>query len=298
MHRVGAVAVACVAVLLVAILFATPSSQPKRSVPDSVRSSTMEGITTVITDRRGWLATFTLGSRTVTVRGPKRLLSEPDVVATISDDIYVRLLPDPFDGRVDRRWLARAVADRSPDILATALQYTTGAPRTRNAGDAGFEFGADFNDYLETDWRHGRFVEKPKPGLARTLDCSGFLRIVFGYRNGMPMTVTTAGGNRLPRSANLMAEHGPGVIIATTRDAALTALRPGDVAFFNLYPPAVDARIIDHSGIYLGRDQFGHWRFVSSRRSTNGPSMGDAGPDSIVDGNGAHAQDFRLARRF
>lgn len=70
------------------------------------------------------------------------------------------------------------------------------------------------------------------------------------------------------------------------------------MVFFDLEPPSEEEPeaepdgIIDHVGMYLGldRDDFRrgiprHHRFISSRKSTNGPTFGDkGGRPSILDG--------------
>ena len=56
---------------------------------------------------------------------------------------------------------------------------------------------------------------------------------------------------------------------------------------------------IEHSGIFLGVDSKGHYRFISSRSQANGPTFGDAGGTSILDGRDAYwAVRFRTARRI
>ena len=83
----------------------------------------------VVSDARGELATFTVGARTVTVRGPRRTFAEPSTTsASVTSRTRVRLLASPFDGRASRRWLDSALALRTPDVLATAAQYLPGAP--------------------------------------------------------------------------------------------------------------------------------------------------------------------------
>nr|MBA2556149.1 hypothetical protein [Chloroflexota bacterium] len=53
-----------------------------------------------------------------------------------------------------------------------------------------------------------------------------------------------------------------------------------------------DGRAIDHDGIYVGLDGAGHARFVSSRRTADGPTIGDAGGASVLDGSGYWAEAF------
>ena len=110
------------------------------------------------------LATFTLGARTVTLRGAARTLAEPGTTAaTVVSRTYVRLLPRPFGGSVDTTWLRAALGSTAPDVLAVALQYVTGAPTVLApdgrvlSSDAAYgptqpdgtrAEGSDFNDYL------------------------------------------------------------------------------------------------------------------------------------------------------
>lgn len=76
----------------------------------------------------------------------------------------------------------------------------------------------------------------------------------------------------------------------------LDALDAGDLVFFDA--SADDATAIDHVGLYLGADADGHHRFVSSRKTADGPTFGDLGGASILDGSGLYARSFRAARRL
>jgi hypothetical protein len=49
--------------------------------------------------------------------------------------------------------------------------------------------------------------------------------------------------------------------------------------------------------MYLGRDSREHYRFISSRKRANGPTMGDLGGKSILDGTNLYARTFRAVRR-
>jgi hypothetical protein len=51
-------------------------------------------------------------------------------------------------------------------------------------------------------------------------------------------------------------------------------------------------------GMVLGWDTAGHLRFVSSRKSANGPTFGDTKGPSILDGSALYARTLRSARRF
>jgi cell wall-associated NlpC family hydrolase len=73
-------------------------------------------------------------------------------------------------------------------------------------------------------------------------------------------------------------------------------LSPGDLVFFDA--ATNDGTQIDHVGMYLGTDEGGNYRFVSSRKSINGPTMGDYSGKSILNGSGLYATSFRAARRL
>jgi hypothetical protein len=56
---------------------------------------------------------------------------------------------------------------------------------------------------------------------------------------------------------------------------------------------------VQHSGIFLGVDSDGRYRFLSSRSTPNGPSLGDSGGASIIDGSNEYwSIRFRTARRI
>jgi len=270
------------------------------------------------------LAVFTDGARTVRLAGPARTFAEPKYTdATVTTTAWIRLAPREWRKGSEnadwfRPWLAKALKDRSADVLATAMQYIVGAERKRNAdglqvaGDA--EFGplsdtdpdgraenSDFYDYLGVSWSFpdGK-REKPSKSRLRALDCSGFIRMVYGYRLGYPLRGTNTPGVGLPRRAYAMAKFGPGVQLMpnTGRQATdLDRLQPGDLLFFNAGP--VQNAHIEHSGIFLGVDSEGHYRFISSRATANGPTLGDAGGAPILDGKSAYwAVGFCTARRI
>jgi|GEM_PF-2437417 len=268
---------------------------------------------TEVTDGEGrWLATFTDGARTATLRGPERTFAEATAAAPVVGTTWVRLLPAPFAGRVDAAWLAAALADRSPDILALAMQYLVGASPLYGAtglqiaGDANYgplqndgtrQEGSDFNDYLGIHWAYGTTVDRPETEQIGSLDCSGFVRMVWGYRGGLPLTLAPD-GTGLPRRSFEQLASAPGVVTipdAGTRPADLGQLRVGDLVFFDADPG--DGPQVDHVGIYLGADTAGHHRFISSRKKANGPTLGDFGGSSLLDGPGLYATAFRAARR-
>jgi cell wall-associated NlpC family hydrolase len=269
---------------------------------------------TIVESGGSWLATFTDGSRTVTLRGATRTFSEAGAGEDVVSSTWVRLLPTAFNGTVDSTWLGTALADGSPDVLAIAMQYRTGAPRilasdgSLIANDADYgpvqadgtrAAGADFNDYLGRAWSYPNgTVDPAEPSELGSLDCSGFVRMVFGYRAGMPLT-RSADGRGIPRTAADQLVGGPGVTVITDggkAPAARSSLQPGDLVFFDA--STVDGTRIDHVGIYLGPDTAGHDRFISSRKGANGPTLGDVNGRSILDGSGLYAIAFRAARRL
>lgn len=279
-----------------------------------VTSDGAEPQKTVVTDSSGsWVATFTYGSRTVALDGPKRTFSEPTAASAVITSTYVRLLPAPYSGTVDSAWLRAAKNDTSPDLLAIAAQYVQGSPDLRNdsglriAGDAGYgplqsdgtrKEGADFNDYLGTSWNYADGADAPEAAELGDLDCSGFVRMVFGYRGGLPMT-RDPDEDRLPRRSHDILEYGPGTLIHHNRWSQLKTfdrIQTGDLVFFDAEEDP-DGQI-DHVGIYLGQDTAGKHRFISSRKSANGPTMGDTNGRSILDGTGYYAKAFRAARRI
>jgi len=276
-----------------------------------------------VRDAQGaWLATFTNGARTVRLRGATRTFSEP-TAESVTHATWVRTLIDPFDGTVDDEWLSRALdANRSsvPDILAISMQYIVGAPPILDgdlqiAGDASYgpptgktrEEGSDFYDYLGIRWTDpdGK-THKPREDQLGCLDCSGFMRMTWGYRDNLsasriPLSLTPLEGS-LPRRAVQICDHGPGVVVianAGTRPRDLSALKVGDLVFFDADPN--DGPAVDHVGMYLGRDARHQRRFISSRKSADGPTFGDFRHASTLDGDpetDLYTRSFRAVRRL
>ena len=280
-----------------------PLREERLSAPDRV----------VVHDDRGPVATFTVGSRSVALRGPQRTFSESTTAASVTTTTWVRLLPQPFTGTVDTGWLAARLGDTSEDVLEVARQYLTGAPDRwdasgqRVAGDASYgpllsdgtrEEGSDFNDYLGSAWSYGTTVDRPEVHQYGALDCSGYVRMVFGHRAGMPLTLEPD-GLALPRRAVQMNDSAPGVMVVPDtgrRPSSLTALQPGDLVFFDASTD--DGTLVDHVGVHLGTDSAGAPRFLSSRKGADGPTMGDVRGRSVLSGTGLYATSFRSARRL
>jgi cell wall-associated NlpC family hydrolase len=270
------------------------------------------------------LAVFTDGARTVRLNGPARTFAEPRFTeATVTTTSWIRLAPQEWQQGAEgedwfRPWLEKALTSKAPDVLATTMDYIDGARKKENdkglqvAGDAAFgplskidpdgrAENSDFYDYLGVSWSFpdGK-KEQPSEKHFLSLDCSGFIRMVYGYRLGYPLHDTNTKGVGLPRRAYAMAQYGPGVQLMPNTGKQATdidRLQPGDLLFFNAGP--VQNAHIEHSGIFLGVDSTGHYRFISSRSQANGPTFGDAGGTSILDGRDAYwAVRFRTARRI
>lgn len=265
-------------------------------------------------DKNGqWLATFTNSSYTVTLYGPERTFSESSSPYSVKNSVWVRLLPNPFGGTVDVAWLTRALADRSNDIIATEFQYLVGAPAIKNssglkiAGDASYgpliggsrQEGSDFNDYLGVTWTYpDGTVDPPESQQIESLDCSGFQRMVLGYRNNIPISIDPKPGY-FPRRSFQMYAYSPGNIIIADNGSQVTnftSIMIGDLVFFD--GSTNDGTQIDHVGMYLGKDLGGHYRFISSRKGADGPTIGDISGASILDGTGHYAKTFRGVRRL
>ena len=286
---------------------------------------------TEVRNKQGrWLATFTRGAQTVTLAGPSRRFAEG--LASVSHGTWVRSYVEPFAGQIRRDWLEHALNANekgTPDILALALQYIRNAPPIvrqgrQIAGDASYgplkggkrQEGADFNDYLGITWRYvGERVsiDRPEANQFRCLDCSGYLRMVFGYRHSMAGAGyhdrivlchdSRSDHTRLPRRAYQMYEGGPGLMLVPDNSIQVTdfsQLAIGDLVFFNADRKAPDGDRIDHVGMYIGRDTAERHRFISSRKRTDGPTMRAKGAKggSVLDGTGTYAKAFRAVRRL
>ncbi|RKN51245.1 hypothetical protein D7223_00845 [Micromonospora endolithica] len=269
------------------------------------------------------VAVMTDGARTVQIYGPTRTFEEPTFTsAKVDTQVWVRIAPQPWRAGAETQawfvdWLSAARQDRSPDVLAIAFEYVDEAPAKKNndgqqyAGDASFgppdpadpdgrQERSDFYDYLGVSWTFpdGK-SETPEPQRKLALDCSGYLRMVYGHRLGYPLRGTNTPGEGLPRRAYAMAEFGPGAQLMPNsgqRARAIDRLLPGDLVFLNAQPVPNDQ--IDHSGIYLGLDDGGHHRFISSRSQTDGPTMGDLSGAPLLDGSGYWPDRWLTARRI
>ena len=272
-----------------------------------------------------WLATLTDGAYTVSLTGPRRTFEEPTAADSVTHAIWVRTLPRPFDGKMDTTWLTQALKaneKKVPDVLAIAMQYIASKPAIfegtlQIAGDAAYgplkngerEEGSDFNDYLGIKWVYPDQVDEPEQRQLHCLDCSGYVRIVWGYRHHLPGrnyadTVPLAvnplkSHSALPRRSFEMYAGAPGVIIIPNTKVQVkdfSQIGIGDLVLFDA--DESDGTRIDHVGIYLGLDAADHQRFISSRKGSNGPTMGDFKGKSILDGTGLYSRAFRAVRRL
>ncbi|MFI6106694.1 NlpC/P60 family protein [Streptomyces sp. NPDC051310] len=240
---------------------------------------------------------------------------------------WVRVLPEPFDGtwtpqleQVIRGWAGSTV----PDVLAYAAMFLAGAPAVTSGagpakdkqvlGESGYGYldpqgyryeGADFHEYMNVGWTFpdGTYTG-PSSKQVGNLDCSGYTRMVYGYHMGVPMAAgEDTSGTRIPRKSRNMVEYAPGVRIDRTADGttppAAALLQPGDLVLFNADSGDDNPTItVDHVGIYLGKDAAGKRRFLSSRKTINGPTMSDLGGASLLDGTGTYAKKLHTVHRI
>ncbi len=301
------------------------AQEATEDVGEDVAPSPMDGLSvtraedparSIVEDADGeWIATFTDGAYTVTLAGPVREFDEPTATHAVTTDRWVRILDAPFDGEVDGEWLATARDDRSPDVLEVATEYFEDAPDVVDEDgvlisaaaeygplqpDGSRPVGSDWHDFRGVDATYGDDVDPADPEEYRSLDCSGYVRIVYGFRFGIPMSLRPDAGTTLPRRSFEQAADAPGVVLIPhegTRPTDLQALDAGDLVFFDA--PSDDDGRIDHVGIYLGVDDGGQHRFIHSRRSHNGPTLGgDDSGASVLDGDGFFARGFRAGRRL
>ncbi|MDN3358453.1 NlpC/P60 family protein [Actinomadura sp. DC4] len=261
---------------------------------------------TAVYDRHDHLvAQLTEGSSTVVFHGRTRTFTDPDTTsAAVRTDAWVRFAPSPWRfGQQQqawfRTWFGAKLGGRSPDLFADAVRYLSGRPLDAGFGPPAEDSvhrvrGADWNDYLGVVWA-GR---QPRTTLSRDVDCSGYIRLLFGHDMGVRLfrdrDPHTDGLGRLSRA---MAAAAPGIEIADSRPRQLTdlgLLQPGDLVFFALH----DDTRISHMGFFLGVEEQGHDRFVSSRMRANGPTFGDIGGAGILDGHGYYARHLRIIRRL
>jgi hypothetical protein len=99
----------------------------------------------------------------------------------------------------------------------------------------------------------------------------------------------------------LLGPNGPGTLIAGdgTNPPPTTGIQIGDVLTWNADKTDDDVeQTDDHSGYYMGVDTAGNQRFISSRKTANGPTISDLGGASILNGTGTYAGRIRHIRRI
>ncbi|POX46691.1 hypothetical protein C3489_31355 [Streptomyces sp. Ru71] len=249
-----------------------------------------------------------------------------DTPPSVTHGDWVRVLPQPFDGtwtaaleQTIRGWAGSTV----PDVLAYAAMFLGGAPAvTAGAGPAqgkqvlgesgygyldphGYRYeGADFHEYMNVGWTFpdGSYTG-PSSKQVGNLDCSGYTRMVYGYHMGVPLAQgQDTSGLRIPRNSRYIVDYAPGVVVDRTdgtNPPAATQLQAGDLVLFNADSGDDNPTpTVDHVGIYLGKDAAGKRRFLSSRKTVNGPTMGDLGGASLLDGTGTYAKTLHTVRRI
>ena len=179
-------------------------------------------------------------------------------------------------------------------------------------GDGKRKEGSDFNDYLGLPWLYendGRdAAEAPQHGC---LDCSGYMRMIWGYRHHLPdsgypdlvpLCLAPRAGEALPRRAFEQYDDGPGAILVPDTGTQVPyqvierSVAIGDLVFFDASDD--DGDRLDHVGMYMGPDAHGAHRFISSRKTADGPTFADVGGKSVLDGGGLYAKAFRGTRRI
>ncbi|MEU7135975.1 NlpC/P60 family protein [Streptomyces sp. NPDC046261] len=243
---------------------------------------------------------------------------------------WVRILDAPFDGEwtpaleaTVRGW----AGSMAPDVFSYAAMFLPGAPHMRGAdpraagadvlGKAGYgkpdsqglrPVGADFHDYMGRSWTFPDGTRKPEEGQGGNLDCSGYVRMVYGFHMGVEMCAGKDTSKKaLPRKSGAMVDFAPGVRIAQRAQDSTTApaaplLQPGDLVLFDVNdkeeaPVEPDEYAVDHVGIYLGLDTAGKRRFLSSRKSSDGPTMADVSGPSTLDAPGIYADSLHTVHR-
>lgn len=267
---------------------------------------------TVVSNADGWMATFTKGARSVALRGPSRTFTEPSAEQPFVTSTWVRVLPQSYDGHfdaVDEAWLNAAANDSGTDVIETAMAFVEGAPNDADYGPLDpatgkREEGSDFNDYLGIPWNYNGKMDRPDAEQINSLDSSGYIRMVWGYANALPISLNPD-GQAIPRKIFQILDSmpGPGVVVMPNTGMQVTdlsKLQVGDIVFFDA--DTADGTQIDHVGMYLGTDADGNYRFISSRKTSNGPTFGtdfeSQGGKSVLDGVGEWAKAFRAVRRF
>ena len=279
--------------------------------------NTTGGVSTVYlkTGRNStWVATFTPSTRTVTMSGDARSFTENNL--SVNHNTWVRLLTSPFNGSVDTAWISARLAENVtntnvPDILEMAMDYLDdGSLDAKYGPDNTLDEGSDWSDYLGVDhqyvnhwsWslqKYTNWTHVADNDRLGALDCSGFIRMVYGYRGGIPMMYNPDPNNPsslFPRRSYQMWDSCIGKKVMTgyqfgagDAEDKLALVRIGDLVLFNADTSTTTEKWrIDHVGMYLGEDQNGNMRFMHSRSTSNrGPSFNfDGTGKSIINDDG------------
>jgi cell wall-associated NlpC family hydrolase len=301
-------------------------------------------------------ATFTDKCYTVSMTGPSRTFDETNSAAgstnltsySMSHNVWVRKFTAPFSitaynnnpaaqKEALRQWLYDAtIANQNnvADVLKSAMQYIEGASAQNGAfngqtvqiyGDASYTSGGDYNDYMQvtinytTPWVK---TDAPEANENLSLDCSGFMRMIWGVRNNsagsytdglVPLSIDKNGAwdnsnNTMTRTSYAMYANSPGVVVITHSGAAATGqiskLNIGDLVFFDDNIGTASSQI-NHVGMYIGQwtkpgTSSVYARFISSRTAINGPTMGDYSGASLLNysATSKYTKTFCAARRL
>ena len=148
----------------------------------------------------------------------------------------------------------------------------------------------------------------PRPNSFVVPDCSGYLRMVWGYRHQLPdagyldtipLSRRPQSNTTLPRRSFELYESATGIILiedAGKLPTELDILDVGDLVFFDAAVMTETDSIT--SGRMQGIDASRAHRFISSRKTADGPTPGDGGGRSTLNGTGTYARSFRAARRL
>jgi hypothetical protein len=121
-----------------------------------------------------------------------------------------------------------------------------------------------------------------------------------GYVDSVPLCLSPrADHSAIPRRAFEICDSAPGVIVIANSGVQVTdfsRLAVGDLVFFDAATD--DGTQIDHVGTYFGVDSGGNYRFVSSRKTIDGPTLGDTAGRSTLNGSGLYARSYRASRRL
>jgi hypothetical protein len=302
------------------------------------------------------VATFTDKCYTVSMAGPSRTFTEVNSVSgstnmttySVTHSTWVRKLTSPFSIAIYNRnpmaqkeglkqWLYDAIIANQngvPDVLETAMQYIEGASAQTGTfnnksvqlyGDATYSSGGDYNDYLQVTINYTNpwtKTDAPEANEALSLDCSGYMRMIWGARSNssgsytdgqIPLSIDKNSSwdnsnNTMTRTSYAMYANSPGeVIIAHTGATAMNQvnkLNIGDLVFFDDNIGNSTSKI-NHVGMYIGQwtqpgTATSYARFISSRTSINGPTMGDYKGASLLNYSttSKYSKTFCAARRL